>query len=450
MSVEASRLSVFAPSRLPAAPLGKPAEDASDFASMFASETAPGKPVDRPTDRSPPKDNAPVEKQERPVCAAHHGAERRAEELEQNGADPTGTDGAGADKPHLADTGGVEEHTSDCMASGVEEAPVETVGAEALPAPLSDGSIIAPTVAAAEAPAAETAIMPVLTEGKPGVLPSESLEIAAVQAATVVSATALPVQAQPTDDAAAAMVALAAAAQAPTGKSEALVEGEAVSEEPAPEEGVLPASLVASDKPAADAKAVQAQTQSRSAEPSSPAAPLVTEAAKTVASAPAVPILLPQPRAQQAAEAVATLRALPIEIGMSALKGMKQFTIRLDPAELGKVEVKLSMDDEGKVQAKLTVDRVDTLYLLQRDARTLERAFDQAGLKTSPDSLAFNLRDSGQGQREQGRQEAAGFERRFGSDQSDEPLNDSRLMRADITHIRQIASAARGGVDLAI
>ncbi len=170
-----------------------------------------------------------------------------------------------------------------------------------------------------------------------------------------------------------------------------------------------------------------------------------------VASAPPAapaPIVVPQ-RANHAAEAVATLRALPIEIGMRALKGLKEFTIRLDPAELGKVEVKLSMDDEGKVQAKLTVDRVDTLYLLQRDARTLERAFDQAGLKTSPDSLDFNLRDGGQGA-QRNSEHKAGF---AAAGQQDAPSlleNDPFFTRADIAQLRQIASAARGGVDLAI
>lgn len=105
--------------------------------------------------------------------------------------------------------------------------------------------------------------------------------------------------------------------------------------------------------------------------------------------------------ASRSGEVAATLQALPVEIGMRALKGNTEFTIRLDPAELGRVEVKLAIDEEGGVTAKLTADRVETLQLLQRDARTLERAFDQAGLKTSPETLQFSLRNDNSGGRGQ-------------------------------------------------
>jgi flagellar hook-length control protein FliK len=86
------------------------------------------------------------------------------------------------------------------------------------------------------------------------------------------------------------------------------------------------------------------------------------------------------------------LHAVPVEIGMRAMKGQTDIDIRLDPAELGRVEVKIRIDDAGNVTASLVVDRVETLQLLQRDAKNLERAFDQAGLKSNPDDLTFSLR----------------------------------------------------------
>jgi flagellar hook-length control protein FliK len=445
MSVEASRLSVFAASRLPAVSQGKPVEEASDFASLFASESASGKPLDRPSDLSQPRDIVSAERWERPRCAAHHEGEPRANRSEENNA-PT-VEAAPSDENDVASNDPVETTGEDCAAPHDDKAPAEMVEVDAISAPLSDGTAITPAVTAPVAPALATDSAPVPADGATELLPAASVESAAVQAATIVSATSIPMTAQPVADATSAIAAVTVAADAPDTKTEMVAEGETLPDLALPEESALTGSLTGSDKAAVDAKAVQ--PQARSAEPVSAPAPVLSDAAK-VAAAPALPIVLPQPKAQQSAEAVATLRALPIEIGMSALKGMKQFTIRLDPAELGKVEVKLSMDDEGKVQAKLTVDRVDTLYMLQRDARTLERAFDQAGLKTSPDSLAFNLRDSGQGQREQGRQDGSSFERRFGADLPDEPISDSLLMRADTAHIRQIASAARGGIDLAI
>lgn len=87
------------------------------------------------------------------------------------------------------------------------------------------------------------------------------------------------------------------------------------------------------------------------------------------------------------------LHVLPIEIGLKALSGARQFEIRLDPGELGRVDVTLSISDAGEVSAKMVVDRVETMHLLQRDARTLERAFEQAGLKPSEGGVDISLRD---------------------------------------------------------
>lgn len=101
------------------------------------------------------------------------------------------------------------------------------------------------------------------------------------------------------------------------------------------------------------------------------------------------------------------LHVVPVEIGARALAGNKRFDIRLDPAELGRIDVRLEISDEGDVSAKLTVDRVETLQMLQRDARTLERAFEQAGLKPSEGGIDMSLRDSPDqsGSRQQQRQD---------------------------------------------
>lgn len=103
------------------------------------------------------------------------------------------------------------------------------------------------------------------------------------------------------------------------------------------------------------------------------------------------PALPPGPG--QAALPATPLHVVPIEIGLRALSGARQFDIRLDPDELGRVDVNLSISDKGEVSARLVVDRVETLHLLQRDARTLERAFEQAGLKPSDSGIDISLRD---------------------------------------------------------
>ena len=110
------------------------------------------------------------------------------------------------------------------------------------------------------------------------------------------------------------------------------------------------------------------------------------------------------------------LHVLPIEIGLKALSGARQFDIRLDPGELGRVDVTLSISDKGEVSARMVVDRVETLHLLQRDARTLERAFEQAGLKPSDGGVDISLRDpSDQSGFRQPRQQDDTPQRRRGS-----------------------------------
>lgn len=104
------------------------------------------------------------------------------------------------------------------------------------------------------------------------------------------------------------------------------------------------------------------------------------------------------------------LQMLPIEIGMHAVRGVTNFQIRLDPAELGRVDVKLQIRDNGEVNASLVVDRVETLAMLKRDASTLQQAFEQAGLRQSADGLSFSLRGEGQNgeaRRDQTRGQAA-------------------------------------------
>ena len=94
------------------------------------------------------------------------------------------------------------------------------------------------------------------------------------------------------------------------------------------------------------------------------------------------------PQAQAQAPAVAVpLSGLAVEITAQAHAGRNHFEIRLDPPDLGRINVKLDVDHNGNVRTHLVVDRADTLDLLKRDASSLERALQQAGLKTSDHAL---------------------------------------------------------------
>jgi flagellar hook-length control protein FliK len=84
--------------------------------------------------------------------------------------------------------------------------------------------------------------------------------------------------------------------------------------------------------------------------------------------------------------------ALAVEIAARSQSGARQFDIRLDPPELGRVEVRLSIDATGKASAHLSADQPQTLDLLQKDAPTLTRALRDAGLDVSQNGLNFSLR----------------------------------------------------------
>jgi hypothetical protein len=149
----------------------------------------------------------------------------------------------------------------------------------------------------------------------------------------------------------------------------------------------------------------------------------------------------------QSSGAATPIHVVPLEIGLQALAGSKRFDIRLDPAELGRVDVNLEISDKGEVSARLVVDRVETLHLLQRDARTLERAFEQAGLKPSDAGVEITLRDpSDQSSFRQNRQDEDAPRR---ARQPTEPDGgDDIAISAQATPARRLLRL--GGVDLSI
>jgi flagellar hook-length control protein FliK len=100
---------------------------------------------------------------------------------------------------------------------------------------------------------------------------------------------------------------------------------------------------------------------------------------------PARPPVLPQEVTNQVA----------VQIKKAIGQGADQIRIQLKPAELGVVEVKLSVTEDGRAMAVVSAERPETLDLLQRDASGLRQALQDAGLSTDSNSLSFNLRGEG-------------------------------------------------------
>jgi flagellar hook-length control protein FliK len=81
--------------------------------------------------------------------------------------------------------------------------------------------------------------------------------------------------------------------------------------------------------------------------------------------------------------------------------GMTRISIQLHPEDLGRLDITLDVDTKGKTGVTIIADNKQTLDLLQRDLQNLQKALSDAGLKSDPDSLSFNLRGGdreGQGQ----------------------------------------------------
>ena len=76
----------------------------------------------------------------------------------------------------------------------------------------------------------------------------------------------------------------------------------------------------------------------------------------------------------------------------AAQNGDSTVRIQLKPTDLGQVDVKLEIARDGQVRALVMAERPETLDALQRDSRQLERALQDAGLKTDSNSLEFDLK----------------------------------------------------------
>jgi flagellar hook-length control protein FliK len=134
--------------------------------------------------------------------------------------------------------------------------------------------------------------------------------------------------------------------------------------------------------------------------------------------------------------------AIAVEIVSKLHQGTRRFDIRLDPPELGRVDVRLEVDRGGNVATKLTVDRPETLELMQREARGLERALQQAGLKTDAGGLEFSLRQHAEQGAERHRAFHEAAQEKFtGGDEHAAPL---------IVDGYKTAAYARGGIDIRI
>ena len=116
----------------------------------------------------------------------------------------------------------------------------------------------------------------------------------------------------------------------------------------------------------------------------------------------------PMPAARAAFEQIA------VNIQRAAAAGTDRIQIRLQPPELGRVNVRLEVNRDQRLRAVILAEKPETLDLLQRDVRQLQRALQMAGLQADTASLEFGLRG--------GNSDAGGFGAMQGDGTNDEAL----------------------------
>lgn len=98
------------------------------------------------------------------------------------------------------------------------------------------------------------------------------------------------------------------------------------------------------------------------------------------------------PRATAAPPAEQVGPVLASFTASSALPGApRQLVIRLDPSELGRVQLRIDRTPGGPARVELLVERPETLLLLLRDQPQLHRALDLAGVPAADRTLQFQL-----------------------------------------------------------
>jgi flagellar hook-length control protein FliK len=112
----------------------------------------------------------------------------------------------------------------------------------------------------------------------------------------------------------------------------------------------------------------------------------------------------PRQNRQQAPATDAAMRATPqaaAQVGSEIIRRFNgqdtSFQLRLDPPELGRVDIRLDVSRDHRVTAIISADSPQALSDLARGARDLQQALQSAGLDLADDGLRFDLSSNGQG-----------------------------------------------------
>jgi flagellar hook-length control protein FliK len=144
----------------------------------------------------------------------------------------------------------------------------------------------------------------------------------------------------------------------------------------------------------------------------------------------------------------APIEQVAVQIKKAIGAGVDKINIRLNPAHLGQVEVKMEIARDGQLTATVIAEKPETLDLLQRDVRGLERALQDGGLKTNMQSFQFSLKEQAQQQAATGRDQNNGQQGK--SDQNNGSNAEDAHSIASQAAVYGQNVATNGGVDIRI
>jgi len=92
-----------------------------------------------------------------------------------------------------------------------------------------------------------------------------------------------------------------------------------------------------------------------------------------------------------------TVSKFAARLAMRAVSGATKFEMRLDPPQLGRIEVKIAMTSDNRVQAVMIVENPEVLQDLQKGADSLRKALMREGFDLGSNDLEFQLSQENNG-----------------------------------------------------
>jgi len=140
------------------------------------------------------------------------------------------------------------------------------------------------------------------------------------------------------------------------------------------------------------AKMVPGATERAQPQPNSaplPSAPLTAQPAQ-LAARPAAHEAQPERHPTISFRPEKMAKEMGLEIARRVSAGGDELVIRMDPAELGRINVRMAVNEQGQLRAIVSADMPTVLEALRSDLSQLNRALEQAGVRTDAQSFRFD------------------------------------------------------------